>query len=69
MPKANLKVLRSVNGPFTHGKCSLCAEEFTSMKRGPDAKRDMLLQFEAHRNNRHWKRAAGTKGSSTPNAQ
>jgi len=53
MPKANLRVLKSPDGPFHKGECSACGEKFAVSPRGPDFKREMLDLFDSHLQARH----------------
>ena len=54
MPKANLRVLKSPDGPFHKGECSVCGEKFAvSPGAGPDFKREMLEVFDSHLQARH----------------
>jgi len=53
MPKANLRILESLAGPFHKGECSVCGEEFEVSPSEMDFKRDMLEQFEMHLQARH----------------
>ena len=53
MPKANLRVLHSLCGPFHKAECSVFGEKFYVLPEVMEFKEDMAKQFEAHLHNQH----------------